>query len=53
MSDMPTSTRVVVCGDFNTRVGNAAPCANDITLSRKCVDVVTCARAKWLISICS
>ena len=53
LGDMPSQSRVVVCGDFNTRVGNMAPCVRDVILTRQSVDVVKCTRASWFIDICS
>ena len=49
MSEVPAKTRVLMGGDWNTRVGDKTPHINDSELSRHSEDNVVCARAPWLI----
>jgi hypothetical protein len=49
---IPTSSRAVICGDFNTRVGTLAPDVDGVIIERHTVDKVVCPRAKWFVHTC-
>ena len=48
----PKTDTTVICGDWNTRIGDASPTVDDVKLVRQSVDKHTNARAPWLIDIC-
>jgi hypothetical protein len=42
LSEMPSKKRVIVCGDWNTRVSDTSPRVQDVSTIRLSADVVTC-----------
>jgi hypothetical protein len=52
LSHIPTQTGSVICGDWNTRVGELSPTIEDITIPRKSMDKHENSRATWVISTC-
>jgi hypothetical protein len=42
----------VVCGDWNTRIGNLSPEIDEITIPRQSEDQKKNSRAPWLIELC-
>jgi hypothetical protein len=53
LAEVPASHRAVVCGDFNARVKNMAPMVGHVQLERECSDLHKCARAPWLLDMCT
>ena len=51
-SSFPTEDRIIVCGDWNARIGNLSPTINDHTIPRLSNDTFKNARAPWLIEQC-
>ena len=45
-------TRSIICGDWNTRVGNLHPKIGDIEIIRINEDTTVGTRAKWVIETC-
>jgi hypothetical protein len=52
LSHIPSNGNTVICGDWNTRIGELAPQIGDEVATRKSMDKITNARAPWLINIC-
>jgi hypothetical protein len=50
---VPLKSRVIICGDFNTRVGDMAPSFSDEQVQRISADKVVCQRAHWLLELCN
>jgi hypothetical protein len=50
--EIPTSSRAVVCGDFNARIGTLSPDIDGVKLDRNTVDLVVCKRAQWFVHTC-
>jgi exonuclease III len=42
----------VICGDWNTRVGELSPTIDDIQIPRKSIGKIVNDRAPWLIEMC-
>ena len=42
LSEMPSKKRVIVCGDWNTRVSDTSPRVQDVQTTRLSADEVTC-----------
>ena len=49
---IPHQATQVVCGDWNTRIGNLLPTIEETTIPRQSEDNKLNARAPWLIELC-
>jgi hypothetical protein len=49
---IPTGARAVVCGDWNTRIGQLYPKIGETDIPRRSVDTRTSQRAPWFIETC-
>jgi hypothetical protein len=52
VSCIPHQATQVVCGDWNTRIGNLSPTIEETTIPRQSEDKKLNARAPWLIELC-
>lgn len=52
IGNFPKQTTQVICGDWNTRVGELSPTIDDIQLQRRSEDRITNTRAPWLLETC-
>jgi Endonuclease-reverse transcriptase len=52
LDEFPQNETQLVCGDWNTRVGELSPTIEDTTLQRRSRDKMTNNRAPWLIEVC-
>ena len=52
LAAVPPQQRHLVCGDFNTRLGELAPEVGEVQDSRVSVDSFVCRRAGWMIGLC-
>ena len=52
LGNIPPHQRSVICGDWNTRVGNLHPQIGDTEIHRKSEDATVGMRAQWVIETC-
>lgn len=52
LATIPQGADTIVGGDFNTRLGNGAPCIDGVRNERACVDMHVCTRAPWMLQLC-
>jgi exonuclease III len=52
LGNIPPNSRTVVCGDWNTRVGNLHPKIGENVVLRQSEDTNINARAQWVIGLC-
>jgi exonuclease III len=52
VEEFPRNEKQIICGDWNTRVGELSPNIDDTVLKRKSRDKMTNIRTPWLIELC-
>ena len=53
LTEVPHNAQLIVCGDFNTRIGEQAPTVGEVQLTRVSADSKICNRGEWLVSTCA
>jgi hypothetical protein len=49
---IPQHSKSIICGDWNTRIGNLYPKIDEKDIPRVSLDPIVSTRAPWLIALC-
>jgi hypothetical protein len=53
LDQLQPQLKTIICGDFNTRIGDRKPTIEDDHPDRTTADTYICTRAPWFIQLCT